>query len=761
MSTLVIAEKYNAAMRIAYILSGGKTERKMYGSLPVFHFLKDGEEWYITGLRGHIIEVDFPANMNNWEKTELKKLVVEKPVKEVKIKNIASTLKNLSKKCNRIIIATDYDREGELIGKEALEIIGIKPDDERVMRAKFSALTKQEITASFNNLQKLDEGLANAAEARQEIDLKWGAVLTRFISLSSGRVGKDFLSVGRVQSPTLALIVDNDNLIENFTPQKFWEIIATVEKIAENTGQVQAKHTAGRIFDEKKMQEIYEKVKGAKKGEVKKYEVSEHKEYPPPPFNTTAFLAEAAKLGYSPAKAMQIAEHLYMKGHISYPRTDNTVYPPSTNLRAILQELRNTPFREMAEEILSQEKIIPSRGKTESADHPPIHPVEAANRDKLKKEEWDIYELVVRRFLATLAPPAQIEIKKVLFEINGEPFLADGIRVIDEGWRKYYPYSKKVQIEIPMFRTGEIVNVCAINCKEDRTKPPARFTQSTLLQAMEKLGLGTKSTRHEIIQKLYERKYITGNPIVPTPSGKAVINALKSHAEIVTKPEMTSKLEAEMSEIADKKRKMEEVIKDSEEILLKIVEILEKHRKNIGDDIKSAIKEQHHIGTCVKCGGDLRIIYTNSGKRFVGCSNYPKCDVSYTIPQTGHIETTGEKCPECNMPVIKITHKGHGSEKVCVDPDCIEHTKKRKIGICPECGSEMQIMHGKTGKRFIGCTNYPKCKTAYPLPQSGKIVYTGKQCEKCGAPVVKVVVKKNAWEICVNPKCPGKNNKEK
>ncbi|MCX8173207.1 MAG: DNA topoisomerase I [Thermoplasmata archaeon] len=752
MAVLVIAEKYNAAMRIATILAGGKAERKMYGSLPVFQFKKDGEEWHVVGLRGHIIELDFPEKMNSWEKTDLSKLVVEKPLKEVRIKGIASVVKNLASKAGKIIIATDYDREGELIGKEILEIAGISPRDAKVKRAKFSALTKQEITEAFQHLQDFDEALADAAAARQEIDLKWGAVLTRFISTSSGRVGKNFLSVGRVQSPTLALVVENDNLIKNFVPQRFWEIFADLKK----KETVTARHIAGRIFDEQKVKEILAKLEGAETATVKEYTEKDQKDYPPPPFNTTTFLAEASKIGYSPAKAMQIAEDLYMRGLISYPRTDNTVYPPTINLRSVLQELRNSPFREMAEEVLSQERIHPSRGKMETTDHPPIYPVSAAQRDKLKKEEWDIYELVVRRFLATLAPPAVFQVKKVVFEIKEELFVADGSVMIEEGWRRYYTYSKRAEIHLPVFRQGEVVAVDSIHSKEDKTKPPARYSQSALLQAMEKLGLGTKSTRHEIIQKLYERKYITGNPVVPTPSGHAVIDALKTYAEIVTKPEMTSKLEEEMSEIAAKKRKMESVIKDSEEILLKIVELLEKNRKGIGDKIRTAIKEQHHLGRCGKCGGDLSIIHANGKRRFVGCSNYPACGVSFPIPQTGHIEKTEEKCEQCEMPVIKITHKGHGSEKICINPECTAHTEKRKIGVCPRCGSEMQVMHGKTGKRFVGCTNYPRCKTAYPLPQTGKIVYTGKHCKDCGAPVVKVVVKKNAWELCVNPECKGK-----
>ncbi|MGC9060745.1 MAG: DNA topoisomerase I, partial [Thermoplasmata archaeon] len=694
---------------------------------------------------------------------ELKKLVVEKPVKEVKIKGIASVLKKIAAKCKQIIIATDYDREGELIGKEVLEILGISPNSEKVKRAKFSALTKHEITQAFNELQKFDEALADSAAARQEIDLKWGAVLTRFISTSSGRTGKDFLSVGRVQSPTLALVVENDELIKNFVPQKFWEILAELEKSTKHTKKsekkqvVLARHCSGRIFEETKVKEILEKLKDVDKGFVKNYNVSEHREFPPPPFNTTAFLAEASKLGYSPAKSMQIAENLYMRGFISYPRTDNTVYPPSINLRNVLQELRNTAFREMAEEILSQEKITPSRGKVETTDHPPIYPAGAAEREKLSKDEWEIYELIVRRFLATLAPPSIVETKKVVFDINGEEFIAEGSIVLDPGWRKYYIYSKRTESPLPLFQNGEVVSVISINAKEDKTKPPGRYSQSALLQAMEKLGLGTKSTRHEIIQKLYERKYITGNPIIPTASGKAVINALKAYAEIVTKPEMTSKLEDEMSDIANRKTKMENVIKDSEQILLKIVEILEKNRKCIGDKIRTAIKEQHYIGKCGKCGGDLSIIHTNTHRRFVGCSNFPSCDVSFTVPQRGHIEKTDEICSSCRMPVVKITHKGQGSEKICINPDCKAHTEKRKIGICPKCGSEMQVMHGHSGKRFIGCTNYPKCKTAYPLPQKGKIVYTGKKCEVCGAPVVKVVVNKNAWENCVNPECPKKH----
>ena len=200
----------------------------------------------------------------------------------------------------------------------------------RVKRARFSAFTKQEIDTAFSSLTEPDDKLADSAECRQKIDLAWGAVLTRFISLASKQGGNNFLSVGRVQSPTLALLVDRFKAIEGFVPQPYWDVNAQFR----SGDEFNASHVGNPFFDEEAAKKALSSCEGATKGKVSRYESNEKDEYPLPPFNTTMLLMEANKLGLSASRAMRIAEDLYTSGYISYPRTDNTVYPGSLGLKS-------------------------------------------------------------------------------------------------------------------------------------------------------------------------------------------------------------------------------------------------------------------------------------------------------------------------------------------------------------------------------------------------------------------------------------------
>ncbi len=265
MKTLIIAEKRNAAQRISQILSGGKAKFVKVGRGGYFKFDKEGDEYFVVPLRGHIVELDYDEKFKRWDIDNLIELVNEKPKKINKERGIIKILWDIAKDADEIIIATDYDREGELIGVEALSVIEKKYGKKfKVKRAKFSALTKEEVEKAFNNLVDINYNLASAAEARQHIDLAWGASLTRFISLVSGRRGRDFLSVGRVQSPTLALIVNRELEIENFVPKPYWNITAKLQKKRNFT----AEHANNPFWEEEKMKEVMDKLKGADEGEV-------------------------------------------------------------------------------------------------------------------------------------------------------------------------------------------------------------------------------------------------------------------------------------------------------------------------------------------------------------------------------------------------------------------------------------------------------------------------------------------------------------
>jgi DNA topoisomerase-1 len=665
---LVICEKNIAARRIAYILSEGKSKSTRVGQIPVYEFTKNNEPWKIIGLKGHIVNIDFPKEFNQWKKVSPRDLIEVEPVKNVSEKSILNALNSLINPNLFLIVATDYDREGELIGVEAVNLIKQNSKANEIRRAKFSAITAKEIAEAFDKLGDVDYNLSAAGEARQKIDLIWGAVLTRFISLTSQRLGREFLSIGRVQSPTLAILVEREKEIQNFISKPYWKISANLKK--ETT--FDATHVAGQIWDEKKAKEIYGIIKDCKKAQVNSVKYETKKEFPPSPFNTTSFLQAASALGISAAQAMSIAEELYMSGFISYPRTDNTVYPSSLNIKSILKKLKQSAFSKEVNEVLTNGRQRPTRGKKLTTDHPPIHPVEIPIRKKLKTDQEKIYELICRRFLATLAKDAIVEIGKASLDISGEEFISDGYKILEANWKTIYPYFKEKRKSIPKLQNGEIVDILKINLKEDRTKPPSRYTQGALIAKMEQLQLGTKSTRHEIIGKLYNRKYIYGSSLKPTSIAIAVIDAMEDCD--VIKPKMTATLEEDMSLIAEGKKTLEDTVKESRNMLTKVIDLLEKEKESIKTNITNAHKEQNSIGKCPRCGSTMIVRISRKGKRFVGCTNYPQCTNTYSLPQKGLIQKTEKTC-KCGSPVVKIKYKGKKPWYVCLNQDC-ETNKK-------------------------------------------------------------------------------------
>lgn len=304
---LIVTEKNITARKIAQILFGSVKDKKVDG-VSVY----ENDDTAVVGLSGHIVNIDFPAEYNNWQGKSPSDLIWAETETRYTQKKIASALKKLAGGAASVTIATDFDREGELIGVEAYSIIKEANPTIAFDRARYSAITKPEIEHAFANTVPLDFNLAAAGEARQKIDLVWGAALTRFISLSCGRLGNSFLSVGRVQTPLLALVVDREKDIKSFTPTPYWELYATFS----NNEEFIAGHIGNRFTEKAKADAIVTRL--GKAGKVIDFKKEPKAEYPPIPFSTTEFIRAAASIGFSAANAMRVAENLYVNGWISY-----------------------------------------------------------------------------------------------------------------------------------------------------------------------------------------------------------------------------------------------------------------------------------------------------------------------------------------------------------------------------------------------------------------------------------------------------------
>ncbi|MDR0350281.1 MAG: DNA topoisomerase I [Coriobacteriales bacterium] len=806
---LVITEKNIAAKKIADLLATGAVKQDKVYDTQVYRFNREGEEWVSIGLKGHILAVDFvetltytkkrgwysvdengvltdaslpdslakppfkkrkpfsedSVSLRAWKIEALPYLVYAPLRKTPAEKGIIRSIKNLATKAASVIIATDFDREGELIGADALSMVREAAPELPATRARYSALTKAEISQAFSNQVSLDVDLAQAGESRQWIDLIWGAVLTRYLTIAKYAGFGNVRPSGRVQTPTLALIVAREEERMAFAPEDYWVIKAAFDADGE---RFECTHATERFKEEAAAQRVMKTVEGQGTGTVLNVEKKERKISPPTPLNTTSLQAAAAAEGLSPARAMRIAESLYMGGYISYPRVDNTVYPASLDLAATVKMLGGLPaFAPYTQQLLRGAPLKATRGKTETTDHPPIHPTGLADSDKLRAEEWKLYNLIARRFLATLSGPATVEGTKLTVDVAGEPFVARGDVLIAPGFRAIYPYGLKKDEQLPRLEQGQTIGFEGATLTQKQTEPPSRYSQGKLIQEMEKAGLGTKSTRHSIIERLLSVRYIQNDPVEPTALGIAVIKALGRFAPHITTPDMTAQLEEEMSAIAAGESTRDTVVGHSRRLLADIMAELIPAKEEVGEALSDAVTADARVGACPVCGKDL--LMKSSAKtrsNFIGCSGWPECEVTYPVPQ-GKIDPVLEPCPVCGKPQIKVTPFRSKPQLVCVDPQCSTNAEPDlKVGTCPVCAA--QGAHGdliaqkspRTLKRFIRCTNYESCNTSYPLPQRGKLVATDRVCEACGAPKVIVTTTRGPWELCPNPACPLREERE-
>jgi len=790
---LIITEKDNAARRIADILSGGSAEAERERGVNVYAW--GGRR--CIGLSGHVVGVDFPPEYSDWRDVEPVELIDAPIDKQPTQENIVSAIRLLARRARRVTIATDYDREGELIGKEAYELVREVNDDAPIDRVRFSSITEGEVTSAFAEPDDLDFDLAAAGEARQIVDLMWGAALTRFLSLSARQLGDDFISVGRVQGPTLKLVVDREREIEAFDPEDYWELFVDLEKREgadaddDDSASFEAQYfyldddgtEAERVWDEAAATAAYDTLDAAATATVDSVRRRTRTDDPPAPFNTTQFIRAASSLGYTAQRAMSIAEDLYTAGYVTYPRTDNTVYPDDLDPRELLASFAGTrDFSDDAEALLDRDDIDPTEGDEETTDHPPIHPTdELPSPADLGDDEWEVYELVVRRFFATVAAPATWEHLRVVAAVGGErgeagelSLKANGKRLLDPGYHAVYPYSSASESFVPDVTEGEALAVTDTAFEAKQTQPPRRYGQSRLIETMESMGIGTKATRHDVIQKLYDRGYVESDPPRPTRLAHAVVEAAEEFAERIVSEEMTAQLEADMQAITRGDASLADVTAESREILSEVFEGLMASTDAVGEHLQESLKADKTVGECPECGSDLVIRQSRQGSYFVGCDAYPDCTNTLPLPSTGKPLLLEETCEEHGLAHVKMLAGRKTFVHGCplCKAEAADAQEDRVIGVCPECGAdhegsvasetsrdgddaaeaggELAIKQLRSGSRLVGCTRYPDCDYSLPLPRRGDIEVTDDACDEHALPELRITYDdedREPWEL--------------
>jgi DNA topoisomerase-1 len=687
--TLIITEKPDAANRIASALDAeGKAEKIVENGVP-YYVAKRSEDIVVVPALGHLYTVAskkrgkkaYPVFDFHW----VPRYLAERGA--ARIRTWLKVISELAENADKFIDACDYDVEGSIIGYSILKYAcGSK--ENTAQRMKYSTLTKEELEKSYAEpLPHLDFALIEAGLTRHEVDWLYGINLSRALTTAAKNYSGKYatLSTGRVQGPTLNFLETRERSIKCFVPTPYWSIKAEV-KI---DGEVfEAEYEKKTIESKAEADAIIDSCKG-KDGETEKIEMKNFQQMPPLPFYLGSLQSEAYRLfKYTPMRTSTIAQRLYLDALISYPRTSSQKLPPAIGYQAILKQLGRThDYRNLTAELLAKPTLKPIEGKKEDSAHPAIYPTGNLPERTLYSTERNIWDLVVRRFMAVFGEPAIRQSVTVTISINGNHFQLNGRRTLEEGWLRFYkPHVRSEDALLPPMKEGQKVNVKKVVLEDKFTKPPSRYNPSSLLRRMEKEEIGTKATRAGIIQTLHSRKYIREERIVVTDLGFEVIDVLKKHCPTVVSIELTRKLEERMNEIQQGKETRENVLRGAIEILKPVTEKLKEKEQIIGARLSQAIQkaklEERIIGTCPICqNGKLVILRSKkTGKRFVGCTNYfeGKCKAAFPLPQRGLAKPLGSVCKSCGWPAVRVWMKGKRPWNLCFNPQCPSKNKKKK-----------------------------------------------------------------------------------
>ncbi|MAF50827.1 MAG: DNA topoisomerase I [Nanoarchaeota archaeon] len=726
MAELIISEKPSAAERIAKSLADTKPDENKVGKVKYYELKHKGKKILVVCAVGHLYSLTEKIK-SGWTYPIFD--VIWKPAYDVNkdadfTKNYIKVIEKVAKACDKFTIATDYDQEGEVIGLNTLRY-ACKQKSAR--RMKFSTLTKDELIESYENASKhLDKPQAEAGETRHFLDFFYGVNLSRALTLAVKNAGSfKILSTGRVQGPALFMLAKREDEISKFVPTPFWEIElqGNIKK-----DKISAWHKKGKIIDKKQASEIVKKTKG-KKALISSIKKKKYNQKPPCPFDLTTLQIEAYRtIKSSPKQTLALAQQLYTSGRISYPRTSSQKLPPALGYQKILKKLaKQSQFTKLANELLEKPTLTPNEGKKTDPAHPAIYPTGLPFKGEGKAKA--LYDLITHRFLATFSDPSTRETITLEIDVNKEIFLASGTRTIERGWHKFYGrFAIYKEETLPEVTKDQEVKVKKITSHEKETQPPKRYTPASVIKELEKRNLGTKATRAQIIDSLYQRGYIQDTALKVTDLGLKTINTLKKYCPDILDEDLTKHFETELEKIREKKRKGEKVLDDSKKILVKILKHFKENEIKIGKALIKANRETQEkdslIGPCPKCKEGTLNIKRGKFGFFVSCDKYETgCATTFSIPAGTFAKSTGKLCKDCDFPKLQLIKKGKRPQEACINPKCKSKKVDKKLleqkRKCPKCNSELVIRNSIYGQ-FFACPGYPKCRHTEPIEKFKK-----------------------------------------
>ncbi len=684
---------------------------------------------------------------------------VTSPGKEETIKRLSDE----ARRAGKVYLATDPDREGEAISWHLQTVLGLDADKEN--RIEFNEISPKAVERALEHPRKIDYNLVDAQQARRVLDRLVGYKLS---PLLNNKI-RNGLSAGRVQSVALRLVVDREREIQAFRPEEYWTISVELQDGEKKFSSFKAvlEKQNGKKRKVSSKEEADAVLAALRSGDYAVCSVKKSitKSHAPAPFTTSTLQQDASnKLGMTAPETMLMAQHLYEgidvegEGHIAfvtYIRTDSTRISSDAQAAA----LAYIAEKYGKEYCPAKPNFYASKKGAQDA-HEAIRPIDLSLTPELAKKmldrkHYNVYKLIYERFIASQMAEAQYDSMQIEIENSGYGLRASGKALRFAGYTAVYQDYRKEEDEetsgklLPPLKEGDGLISLGEKGEQKFTKPPIRYTDASLVKAMEDKGIGRPSTYASIISVLNKRKYVTkdGKYMLPTEVAYRITDMLVKYFTDVMDVGFTADMEEKLDEIEDGG-------KDWRSIIAAFYPPFEEKLRfanSDGDELTEIL--------CEKCG---RPMVRKNGKygKYLACTGYPACS---NIISEGEVETTDVPCPKCGAMMTVKTGR-YGKFLACPNyPSCkstlpFEEEKKETVyeGICPDCGKPTKKLYSRTGKPYYGCSGYPMCKfMSWDVP-------TGQKCPVCGGALVttpKGTVKCSDRECSYRPERPEKAEK--
>lgn len=621
--------------------------------------------------------------------------------------DVIKELKKEAKKAKKVYLATDPDREGEAISWHLSYILNI--DEEEKCRIEFNEITKDAIKKAIKSPRNINLNLVDAQQARRVLDRLLGYQISPIL-WQKVRKG---LSAGRVQSVTTKLICEREEEIKAFEPKEYWSIELIASNKEENNLTLKFYGKDNEKIELENEEQVKEILKTIENGSlvVTKIESRSRRKSAPKPYTTSVLQQDAAnKLNFTTKKTMMVAQELYegidVKGEgtvglISYIRTDSKRISEEAREKAkgyIIESIGENYYKDHAKD---------SKGKKEKKvqdAHEAIRPTSVDRtpdsiKDSLSKEQYKLYNLIWRRFVASQMEDSVFDVLNVECKIEDLIFKATGSKLKFDGYTKIYNFTEREDKILPSLDEGEILKIQEYNPQQHFTSPPPRYTEASLVKTLEELGIGRPSTYAPTITTILNREYVEkdGDSLVPTELGIIVTKILDENFQKFMEVDFTADMESQLDQIEEGNVEWKKVVEEFYSPLAEAIRVaIEKIEKVNMDEETDEI--------CELCGSNMVIKYGRFGK-FMACKNYPECKNTKPI-----VSKIGVKCPKCK------------------EGDIIMRKSKKK-------------------KVFYGCSNYPDCDfVAWNKPVE-------EPCEVCGSYMYEKYSKSGTKIVCSNKEC--------